>query len=749
MDEMIEGVIGGIVFTNAENGYTVLRLDTADGIVTAAGNVPGVSQGERIVISGLWTTHPQYGEQFKIESFEIKPPSGADEMFRYLSSGAVKNIGPSKARDIINLFGSESLYIIENEPDRLSEIKGISLKAARKIGDEFRRLASLRRLIDFFARYKIKPLIATRIYKDYSDDSLEAVRDNPYLISSEQYGAEFYEADTIAIDLGFESDCIERLSAALIFILSHNLGNGHTFIPKSKLTAAAGDLIGVDSETVTEALDALCEYGDIIVDVIADVEGCYLKHMYEAEHYVASKLTEMSGSPVRHGDGSPVLFNKTGEPSPCLTSPCLTDEIIRKIEKEQKIKYAKMQLDALGLAAGSNVVALTGGPGTGKTTTVRGILTLFDEIGLKTSLCAPTGRAAKRLSELCGRESVTIHRLLGANLDEDGRPVFDHDEDNLLPADAVIVDESSMIDILLMYALLKAIKPGCRLIMVGDADQLPSVGPGNMFADIIKSGAIPVIALTEIFRQASAGGIIKCAHNVNNGIMPDFTEKYPDLFFMRRQTEEQLAETVIELCSKRLPDNMGIDPAQIQVLSPTRKRASGTGALNEMLRERLNPRGFGKNEKQSSENLFRTGDKVMQVRNNYDIMWESADKKSKGTGVFNGDIGVITNIDNDRETLTVDFEDKLVTYTFEKLPELEPAYAMTVHKSQGSEYHAVVLAMTSAAPMLLSRSVLYTAMTRAKNLLIIVGNPEVMEKMVKNDKRQRRYSGLRARLAGG
>jgi len=432
----------------------------------------------------------------------------------------------------------------------------------------------------------------------------------------------------------------------------------------------------------------------------------------------------------------------TGEPSPCV------QKVISKIENSQQIKYAKMQQKALETAVAYDVMALTGGPGTGKTTTVRGILMLFDELGLKTVLCAPTGRAAKRLSELCGREAATIHRLLGANLDEDGMHIFDHDEDNQLSADAVIVDESSMIDILLMHSLLRALKKGCRLILIGDADQLPPVGPGNMFSDILRSGTVPVIALTEIFRQAEDSGIIKCAHNVNNGIVPDLTEKYPDFFFMRRQTEEQLAETVADLCSKRLPDNMGVHPSQIQVLSPTRKRASGTVALNELLQEKLNPRSSLKKEKQSGDFIFRTGDKVMQIRNNYDILWESSDKLTKGAGVFNGDVGVIADIDHERETIVIDFEDKYVKYSFENLSELEPAFAMTVHKSQGSEYHTVILAMTSAATLLLSRSVLYTAMTRAKNLLIIVGNPGIMEQMVQNDKRQRRYSGLRARLAG-
>jgi len=731
-DDVIEGVVNNIVFTNAENGYTVLRLNTIDGLVTAAGSLPGVSQGERLILSGIWITHPQYGEQFKSESFEVRPPSGAEDIFRYLASGAVKNIGPAKARDIVDRFGSDALDIIENDPDKLAAVNGISLRSARKIGESYRRQAALRRLIDFFSQYNIKPLVATRVYKDYGNESIDAVRDNPYLIVSELYGADFFEADNIAINLGFESDCIERLSAALVYELVHNLGNGHVFIPKDKLIAAVCDLLSISSDVVSEALDAICEYGDIVVSQIAGVEGCYLKHLFDAESYTAARLLEMAGY-----EGKEAGKKKADR------------SLIKNIENEQGIKYAEMQLNALDTATRSSVMALTGGPGTGKTTTVRGILMLFDTIGLKTALCAPTGRAAKRLSELCQREASTVHRLLGASLDEDGLHAFDQNEENPLSVDAVIVDESSMIDILLMSSLLKAMKSGCRLIMVGDADQLPSVGPGNMFSDVIRSNVIPVIALTEIFRQAQESGIIKCAHNVNRGVMPNLTEKYPDFFFMRRHTEEQLAETVAELCSKRLPENMGIDPALIQVLSPTRKRASGTVALNELLQDKLNPRNTLKKEKQCGDFVFRTGDKVMQIRNNYDILWESPDKRESGAGVFNGDIGIIISIDNDKESVVVDFEDKLVTYAFDKLSELEPAFAMTVHKSQGSEYHAVILAMTTAAPMLLSRSVLYTAMTRAKNLLVIVGSPGIMENMVNNDKRQRRYSGLRARLADG
>ncbi|MDR0491671.1 MAG: ATP-dependent RecD-like DNA helicase [Oscillospiraceae bacterium] len=725
-NELLNGTVIALVFSNPENGYSILRLDTEDGVVTASGCIPGVSPGERLSMRGSWVTHPQYGEQFRADSFETTPPSGADEIYRYLASGVIKNIGPAKAKDIVKKFGSEALYVIENEPEKLSSIKGISPKSALIIGEGFRRQAGLRRLIDFFAAYGIKPLIATRVYKDYGDNSLDSVRENPYIITSELYGADFSEADAIAMELGFASDSPERTSAALVFELMHNLGNGHTFIPKAKLIGATDQLIGAGHDAILEALDALCECGDIVVETVAGEEGCYLRHMHEAERYAAGRIAEMARNTVK---------------------PDNLSELIRRIEGAQDISYADLQRKALEMSAENGVMALTGGPGTGKTTTVRGILMLFDALKLKTALCAPTGRAAKRLSETCRRGAATIHRLLGTTYGEDGEHVFDHDESNPLKADAIIVDESSMIDILLMRSLLAAMRRGSRLVMVGDADQLPPVGPGNVFADAIKSGAVPTVALTEIFRQARDSGIVRCAHSVNGGIMPDLREKYPDLFFLRRQSEEHLAETVTELYSERLPKKMGFDPSQIQVLSPTRKRAAGTAMLNDRLREAANPRHALKKEKQSGDFLFRVGDKVMQIRNNYDIIWKSPDGLADGKGVYNGDIGLITGIDHEKETVLVDFEDKLVTYLFEQLPELEPAFAMTVHKSQGSEYQAVILAMTAGAPLLLTRSVLYTAMTRAKKLLVIVGSPDVMEKMVKNDKRQRRYSGMKFLLA--
>jgi ATP-dependent exoDNAse (exonuclease V) alpha subunit len=691
-----------------------LDIATNDGETTVTGTLPGVSVGERLLLSGGWTTHAQYGRQFKAATFEVKPPSGADEIYRYLSSGVVKDVGPAKARDIVAMFGNDALHVLENEPERLAEIRGISPKKARAIGETVRQQASLRRLIVFLSRYGIKTLVAMRLHRALGDAAIGTVHQNPYILADEEYGAGFSEADAIAQGLGFAPDCPERAAAALVFELKHNLGNGHVFIPKDKLIDATVRLIGAARQPVEEALDELSERGDVAVDAIAGVEACYLREMHDAEVYAGARIAEL-----------------TREESPPADLPTL----IKCIEREQGIKYAQKQRQAIELAAKNGAMVLTGGPGTGKTTAVRGILMLFDALNVKTALCAPTGRAAKRLSETCGRGAATIHRLLGARIGADGGLEFEHDEDDPLDAGAVIVDESSMLDIALTAALLSAMRRGSRLVLVGDADQLPPVGPGCVFADVIRSGTVPVVALTEIFRQARHSGIVRAAHSVNNGIVPDIFDNregvggvrdgrdregagddregagddrkggqrvdadhasadhasinhasadhasadrggavHPDIFFMRRQTEERLAATVAELYAKRLPERMGIDPSRIQVLTPTRKNVAGTAMLNERLRAAVNPKGFAKKETHSAGGLLREGDKVMQIRNNYDIMWNSPDGLIAGTGVYNGDVGIITRIDRDREAVTVDFEDKLVTYSFEQLTELEPAF---------------------------------------------------------------------------
>jgi exodeoxyribonuclease V alpha subunit len=724
----IEGTVASIVYQNADNGYTVLRLTSPTGLVTAVGTMPGVNPGEVVTLTGTWTTHQSYGEQFKAEFFDRRMPSGREAIYSYLASGVIKNVGPAKARDIVDKFGDRTLEVIENEPEKLAEVRGITQKRALEVSIAFRRQVGLRRLLDFLNTYGIKPIVAVKLFQRFGDEALTVVKENPYIMTDASFGADFFEADSLALGIGFDSDCAERVEAAVLFELYHNLDNGHTFLPYDKLVGATSQLIEVPSQTISDALDALVESGYVVRQAVAGQDACYISEFQEAEYFVSNRLLSMTENPA----------DVTVD----------VDRFVHNLEREYGITYAEKQRQAVHLAAESRVMVLTGGPGTGKTTSVRGILALLDALGLKTVLCAPTGRAAKRMCELTGREAATIHRLLGAGIGDGDTLEFEHDENNTLNADAVIVDETSMVDITLMRALLAAMNRTCRLVLVGDADQLPSVGPGNVFSDIIRSGAIPAVVLDEIFRQAGESGIVKNAHLINKGIVPDFAVKASDFFFLKRGSADKTMETIIELCAERLPKNMNIDPSQIQVLSPTRKNQTGTESLNLRLQAALNPQAGFKKEKAFGEIIFREGDKVMQIRNNYDILWRSPDGRTSGAGVFNGDIGHIKEIDFSRETLTVDYEDKLVTYLFEQLSELEPAFALTVHKSQGSEYKAVVLAVYSGAPQLLVRSVLYTAVTRARELLIVVGDQSALEAMVSNDRRQRRYSGLRARLAG-
>lgn len=725
----IEGTVSSLIYQNPENGYTVLHLDLLNmEHVTAVGCMPGVSPGENLILSGNWTTHHAFGQQFKTQWIERRMPEGVESIYKYLAAGAIKSIGPAKARAIVDKFGKEALTIIEHEPEKLALIRGINAKSAEQIGVWFRRQVGLRRLIEFLTKYDIKPLVAMNLYKRFGDEAMNAVGENPYVMVGDFFGADFYEADHLAFQLGFEADSTQRVEAAVLFELHHNLNNGHSFLPREKLIDATIQLIDVGYDSINDALDSLCDDESIIRFPIAGQDACYLKMIHDAEKFVADRILDMTAKEFAHTGNS--------------------NHFISQIEREHSISYAEGQRRAVKLSANNLVMVLTGGPGTGKTTTVRGILALFDKLKLKTVLCAPTGRAAKRMSELSGRDATTIHRLLGASYSSiDDLLVFDKDETNPLDADAVIIDETSMVDILLMQSILAAMKPSCRLILVGDADQLPSVGPGNVFSDIIRSNIVKTVKLKEIFRQAQESRIVKNAHLINQGIIPDLSENNGDFFFLQRNAPDKAADTIVELCSSRLPKNMGIDSSQIQVLTPTRKHEVGTANLNLRLQAALNPPGPDKKEKTYGEFIYRTGDKVMQIRNNYDIMWKSPDGKHTGTGVYNGDIGMIADIDYQAETITIDYEDKLVTYLFEQLGELEPAFAMTVHKSQGSEYKAVVFVACSGAPQLLSRGILYTALTRARELLIIVGDSGIIGQMTCNDRIQRRYSGLRARLS--
>ena len=725
---LIEGTVESVIYQNQENGYTVLRLDGGEGqTLTVVGCMPGVAPGEGIAVEGTWTRHASYGEQFKAEAVERRTPAGTKAIFDYLSSGAVKGIGAATARRMVEEFGEETLTVLEEHPERLTQIRGITRKKALAMGENFRLQMGMRRLLEFLGEHEVPLQLAMPLYRKYGDRALEIIRGNPYLLVDGELGVEFSTADKLALSMGMEGDDPQRVEAGLLFELAHNLDNGHAFLPRRKLLPATAQLIELEGETeaLEDALEALLERGEVIQETVANEEAVYLHDLYEAEQYVAFRLSEVA----------------RGEQVP----PAGLDGLIDRIQAEQGIVYAPQQRQAVELAAASQVMLLTGGPGTGKTTSLRGVLALFEQLGLETALAAPTGRAAKRLGELCGMEAATIHRLLETQYDpRSGRLVFAHDEDDPLRADAVIVDETSMVDILLMRGLLSALRPECRLILVGDPDQLPSVGPGNLFSDLIRSGVVPMVRLTEIFRQAAESAIVRNAHGVNRGELPDLRDNKHDFFFLRRKDPARAAETIVELVQTRLPNNMGIPPEQIQVLSPTRKRVTGTAALNRAIQEAVNPPASDRPERRFGEYVFRQGDRVMQVRNNYDVIWK--DGLTTGMGVFNGDIGRIVEVDNRSELITVDFEGRLVEYTPDMLGELEPAYAITVHKAQGSEYRAVILSVSDGAPVLLTRGVLYTAITRARELLILVGDEDVVARMTANDRQQRRYSGLRWRL---
>ena len=725
---IVEGTVSSIVFHNEENGYTILRLEAGAGEITAVGCMPGVAPGESLTLRGGWVRHPTYGEQFKTESVERRLPRGVKEVFHYLASGVVKGIGQSTARRIVEEFGEDALTVLEQEPEKLTVIKGITEKRARQMSESFRQQMGMRRLLEFLTGHGLPVQLGTALYRQWGTSALDVIRTNPYVLVSDEWGVDFTAADKLGEDMGIGAEDPLRLEAALLFELTYNLNNGHTFLPRGKLVDATAQLACTGTTQLEQSLGTLLESGLLVQEDIAGERAVYLSGLYMAEAAVARRVGQMSGD----------------DPAP----PGDLDRLLKRIQKEQDITYAPQQVQAVELAARSRVMLLTGGPGTGKTTTLRGVLALFDHLGLHTALAAPTGRAAKRLGELCGTEAATIHRLLETGFDpHSGRLVFSKDEDDPLDADAVIVDEASMVDVTLMAALLDALKPDSRLILVGDPDQLPSVGPGCVLSDLLRSKLVPAVRLTEIFRQAARSAIVRSAHQINCGRLPDLRANDNDFFFLRRTDPESAVDTIVDLCRRRLPERMGIPVDQIQVLSPTRRRGTGTASLNRALQQALNPPHETKGERAFGEYTFRRGDRVMQVKNNYDLLWREPLTGQAGAGVFNGDIGVITEVAPRGELITVNFEGREVEYTPDLLGELEPAYAVTVHKAQGSEYRAVILAAVDGAPMLLTRGVLYTAVTRARNLFIIVGDENVVARMVENDRQTRRYSGLRARLA--
>ena len=729
-NELLElsGTVENIIYKNEENGYTVLRLKNDSGeLVTVVGCFPYAAAGESMIISGNWMNHSVHGRQFKAEFAQRLLPTSANAIYQFLAGGSVKGIGPATASLIVNRFGDDSLDVMLNSWEELTKIKGISAAKAQQISKSFRRQVGVRMLMEFVCSFGLRPILAMRMYKYYGDEALEALRANPYILCGSMIGGTFAEADAMALELGIEEHSKNRLGAAILFELSHNTGNGHCFIPREKLAAVTGELIGVEPEDVDECLEELIEGGQLCYEEIAGCRACYLPELYEAERDAAEQFARMSKR----------RFNDRVD----------VQKLLSRLESSQGIRYAPMQRSTLELALKNQIVVITGGPGTGKTTSIRAILAMFEQLGLKTLLTAPTGRAAKRMTELTGQEASTVHRLLGAKFDEDSdHVVFTKDESDRLDCDAVILDECSMVDICLMDALLKALPPDARLVMVGDADQLPPVGPGNVFSALIRSQVIPTVRLTEIFRQNEGSKIIRNAHMINRGEHPDLAENSGDFFRLKRLQAGTSVETITQLCSQRLPGKMGIPPEDIQVLSPTRKGELGTANLNRALQAVLNPPGKEKKEKLFGDAVFREGDRVMQIKNNYDILWKNASGTESGTGIYNGDIGVIDAIDPEAETITVNFDGRIAGFGFDSLIELEHAWAITVHKAQGSEYRAVILALSPGSQMLLTRGVLYTAVTRAKELMIMVGDDQTAYQMIDNYRRSKRYTALRVRL---
>ena len=727
--EKLEGRVASVIYFNDDNGYTVLRLDVDDGSqAIVVGCMPMAAPGESLTAWGNWTRHATHGEQFKAAYTERTMPTDAASIYDYLSSRVIKGIGPATAAQIVGKFGDDALDVLRDHPEKLATLRGISRQKADQMSAAFRQQTGMRALMEFLGSAGIAPLLALRLYRCYGDDALSMVEQNPYILSSVQVGASFAEADALALANGMEQDSPLRIAAALLFELRHNSDNGHCFLPVDKLTAATAQLIGVEPEQVGEGLDILLDGGDVVCEPVSNVTACYISQLYAAEVFVAHRLRQMAD------------YTYT-------TRAVRVERIIEKLEAEQGFRFAPLQRQTLDAAVSRQLVVITGGPGTGKTTSVRAVLELFDTMGLETMLAAPTGQAAKRLSDLTGREASTIHRLLEASFSpETDSTVFRKNENDRLRCDALILDECSMVDMSLMRAVLAAIGPSCRLVLVGDADQLPSVGPGAVFRDLIRSGVAQTVRLTEIFRQKQESRIVLCAHQINRGQMPELRANTVGVYFLRRREAESAAETIVSLCQERLPKNMGVAPDQIQVLTPTRKGAAGTEELNRRLQQALNPPSVGgKQEFAFAGRIYREGDRVMQVRNDYDIEWKT-DSLESGYGVFNGDIGYIRVIDPGAESFTVDFDGRLAVYGFEQASELDHAWATTVHKSQGSEYRAVVLSAVRAAPQLMYRSLLYTAVTRAAELLVIVGDEDVIRLMVENARRAKRYSGLRIRL---
>lgn len=730
----IKGTISSIRYTSEKTGYTVCDIQTENNSrVTLVGVMPLLAVGETITATGEFVYHADYGRQFKVEACNRDKPTGEEGILQYLSSGIIKGLGPATARKIVEVFKEDTFKIFQTEPYRLTEVKGISPEKALLFGQAFLEHENMRNIIMLMQKYGVSSIIAVKIWNLFGGRSEEEVLNNPYRLSEIDVGLSFLTCDRIALSLGFEAFSMERLKSALLYILASSVAKGHTYTLKDELIKRGVKLTKVEEHFVLNAFDALLLEGLIYVERQYP-DRVYTEQLIEAERYCARKLASLNCPRDEY------WINES-------------DTLIEYYEKEQKIKMDSIQKEAVKCALLQGVCIITGGPGTGKTTIIKTLIEIFEGKGLSTILAAPTGRAAKRISETSGYEAKTIHRLLevGYNIGDNEKPYFMRNEENPLLTDVFIVDEASMLDIVMTEALLKAIPWDARLILVGDSDQLPSVGPGKVLSDIIESNTFPVVKLETIFRQTEESRIITNAHLINQGHMPDLNHEEGDFFFIPKLSNKDVTECLTDLCANHIPERFGLDPLKdIQVLSPMRKGETGVQNLNMILQNTLNPEDNNKPQKLYGSTIFRLGDRVMQIRNDYTMPWTITNEEGQicdGLGVYNGDLGIIIDIDFKAELITVQFDDNRISeYRFDRLESLEHAFAVTVHKSQGTEFPAVVISLFGVPGVLIYKNLLYTAVTRAKKLVVLVGSPSTMEKMIKNTNKNERYSGLKERL---
>ena len=726
MQETVNGVIENVVYKNDINDYIVLEISFDDNLITAVGNMPMAFEGELVTLFGSWVYHREFGKQFAFENYEKMLPTEEEGILRYLSSRTIKGVGPITALKIVNKFGADSFDVIENHPEWLTDISGITRKKAASISESFREQSGIRSVMMFCSEYMTSAEVM-RVYKKKGANSLDAIKQNPYILCDEEFSIPFDKADSIAKTLNVPQNSFFRILSGLKYVLSYNASaNGHTCLPAAKLIEAGSELLGVPADEVRRHIEIFLSDKELHSYKIEDVEYVMADREFSAEKYIAEKLNLVENSVQRFAASD-------------------VRSILENAETRFGIEYATLQKNAIYEALNSGVMILTGGPGTGKTTVVKALISIFSNLGMKYALCAPTGRATKRLSESTSCEAKTIHRLLEMEKNSLRELVFHRNAKNPLEESVIIVDESSMIDLLLFESLLRAMRPGARIILIGDADQLPSVGAGNVFSDLIASEKIKTVRLTEIFRQAKESLIVTNAHKINNGESPILNSTDKDFFFVRRENEREIPTAIAELIIERLPRAYGSRiKEQIQIITPSKKGAGGVEILNSELQARLNPPAKFKREKMHRGVIFREGDKVMQTANNYDIEWKRGD--NVGFGIFNGDVGKIETINNMESYIVIRFDDRVVEYPFDNLAELDLAYAITVHKSQGSEYPVVIIPTYNCPPMLLTRNLLYTAITRARNMVILVGRSDIPAVMVANKREVMRYTTLKKRI---